>query len=271
MAIKSIDDMIAGMRPAEEFTKNSNTTLEAVGVFHSLWYGAGRPSPANVPAAGLAGEALVSPVVGQIPFPVSLAGKETRLAGLECQSNVGGTCILADRLWQNSGINVTTTTEQLISSVAFPARDRNGEPFGDGLQIGIEVSASTTNGGSFSNMTLNYTNNKGVAGRLGTMPSFPQTATAGTIVPFVLDAGDTGVQSIQGLTLGTSLVTGTVNLVAYRTLARVSLLATNTSYFKDALQVGFPRMFDNSVPFLIWVANNTNQFNVIGQLLYTQG
>jgi len=47
-------------------------------------------------------------------------------------------------------------------------------------------------------------------------------------MPFQLAAGDTGIRSIQTLTLGTSYVTGSLSLVLYRVLATIPQLGVST-------------------------------------------
>jgi hypothetical protein len=122
---------------------------------------------------------------------------------------------------------VTTTTAQTVNSVAFPARDLNGSANGEQVFVGILVATATTNGAAVTNTTMSYTNSAGTAGRTATISSFPATAVAGTFVPFQLAAGDSGVRSIQTVTLGTSYGGGAIHIVAYRSLAMVPNTVVN--------------------------------------------
>ncbi len=63
---------------------------------------------------------------------------------------------------------------------------------------------------------MSYTNSDGVSGRTATISAFPATCIAGSIIPFLLDTGDNGVQSIQSITLGTTLSSGAFSLIAFR-------------------------------------------------------
>lgn len=268
MAIITLDGIIAGMRPPEDFLKVT-VTMEAIGIHHSLAYVSGRPGAAIAPTPGMAGAALTS-YPGQIPF-VNPASGNTYLARLCVTPSLAGALILYDRLWHNSGIVVTTITAQTINSVAWPARDRNGTVNGENVLVGIEVSTATTNASAITNTTMSYTNQAGVAGRTATIASFPATAVAGTFVPFQLQAGDTGVRSIQTITLGTSYGGGAIHLVAYRILGRVEVSIANTGNAVDAITGGFVRMYDNTVPFLRWLPTATTAITINGQLIYTQG
>jgi len=118
---------------------------------------------------------------------------------------------------------------------------------------------------------LAYTDESNNAGNTGTIASFPITAVAGTFVPFQLAAGDRGIRSIQSITLGTSYGGGVIHLVAYRLLASVGISVANISKAVDILTAGSPRLYDNSVPWLLWLAASTTAVNVTGSLVYTQG
>jgi hypothetical protein len=189
---------------------------------------------------------------------------------------VAGTLLLLDRLWDNSGIAVTTTTAQTINSATWPARDKAGTTNGDGVMVALEVQTATTNAAVNTTMTISYTDQGGTAGNTGTVGAaiplaFPATAVAGTFVPFALAAGDTGVRSIQSVTLAVSLGAGAVKLVAYRELARLEITAANIGNAVDAITSGFPRLYDNTVPFLVWVPTATTAVQVHGSVIYTQG
>lgn len=268
MAISTLDGVIAGMRPPEDFLKVGGT-MEAAGLHHSLLYTSGRPGAAVAPSPGMGGAALTT-YAGQIPWVNPGAGN-SYLARLVAASSQTGCLLLVDRLWHNSGIAVTTTTGQTVNSVAWPARDRDGSTNGEAVMVALEVSTATTNAGAVTNTTLTYTNQAGTASRTATMASFPATAVAGTFVPFQLAAGDTGIRSIQTVTLGTSYGAGAVHLVAYRALARVGVPVANVGVSLDALTSGFPRCYDNTVPFLVWLASGTAAATISGQMVITQG
>lgn len=258
------------MLPPTTLFKNG-TTMEAAGIQHSLFYAPGNPGAAAAPSPGINGAALTT-YAGQIPFTNPGGGDITKLAQLELfAASAAGTLLIRDRLWHNSGITVTTTTAQAITSGAMPARDRNGSTNGEGLMACLEVSTATTNAGAVTTITLDYTNSAGTAGRTGTISSFPATAVAGTTVSFNLQAGDTGIRSIQGITLGTTLGAGAVHLVVYRELAGVGVAVANNPNNKDAIALGAPRCYDNTVPYPVWCAAGTAALTLHAQLTFAQG
>ena len=269
MAITTVDGLLAGLQPPVDFLK-VGATMEAAGIFYTPFYVSGAPGAAVANGQALAGAALTS-YAGQLPFTNPVSGN-TYLARLTASATTAGKLVLIDRLWHNDSIAETTTTGQTITSATLPARDRNGSTNGEGVMVAIEVSAATTNAGAVTNTTLTYTNSTNTGGtRTATISSFPATAVAGTFVPFQLQAGDTGVRSLGTLTLGTSYGGGTIHLVMYRVIAELALPTANVGAQIDAFTGGFPRLYDNSVPQLLFMPTATTATNITGSIVYAQG
>ena len=265
----TLDTIADGMLPLSRFQKTTGT-MEAIGVWHSLFYTAGQPAAAAAPSPGLGGAALTT-YAGQLPWVDPAGGSESRLAKLAANCSLAGTLLLCDRLWHNSGLTVTTTTAQTCDSVAWPARDKDGAVTGEDVLIGIEVSTNTTNAGAVSNMTISYDDTAGNAATGTTAYNFPATALAGTFVPFNLASGDTGVKQLNSVTLGTSLGAGAVHMVAYRVLDQVEVMGAGLGGNHDAIATGFPQLWDGTVPFLIWIPSATTSAFVSGSMGVTQG
>ena len=274
MAITTMAGVIAGLQPVVPFTKSGAGTPVVARPF-SLWYVGGSPGGAAVPSSGLAGAALSAPVTGQMPFlnPVSGNAYLARFSAIASQtgSNPSGSYILCDRLWQNSGISVTTTGAQTINSVAWPARDNDGSTNGEGVRIGLELSTATGAGASV--VSISYTDQGGTAGATGAcMPAYAASSAVNSFYTFSLEAGDTGVRSIQSYTSTVSMSSGVVHLVAYRVLARLAMSFSNGEVYLDAVTGGMPRLYNDSVPFLLYMPGNTNGQNPVhGQILWTHG
>lgn len=267
MAITTLDGVIAGNKPPEFFAKALSGTL-VVGRMFSPFYLAGIPGAAVAPTPGAAGAALTS-YAGQIPIPV--ASGNTHLSQFWGVSSAnGGAIMLADRLWHNSGIVVTTTTAQTINSVAWPARDKNGSTNGEGVYIGLEISTATGAGASV--ISISYTNSAGTAGRTGTaIPLYAASSIAGSFYIFGLQAGDTGVRSVQTYTSTVSMTSGVVHLVAFRYLATLPLTAAAVPSIMDAVTGGLPIEYDTTVPFLLYQPQATTTTQLTGGVIHTQG
>lgn len=267
MTITSVDELIEGLLAPVSFAKTTGTG-EAAGERWTPIFTAGLPGAASAPT-GLNGSALTS-LTGQLPFPAAVSGAYSYVADATVQQggSVGGIW-LCDLLWWNGSITATTTTAQSISHPGLPARDRSASANGDGVFLGIMVSGATGNGGAVTNMTASYTDSAGNAGNTATVTSFPATAVAGHVSLFNLAAGDTGVKTVESLTLGTSLVSGTVHLFQFRP---VVYLPTPTASVGSGMPPGLPRrMWDSSVPFLIYDITGTSLGAVSGQIQYSQG
>lgn len=156
------------------------------------------------------------------------------LTELQMASSVNHTHLFFDVLWVNSGIAVTTTTAQAIVTPTLPARDSDGTTNGEGCMIAMLTTTANTNAAAIANSTVSYTNSKGVSGRTATLTALqgsqiPVSPAIGTIVWFNLAAGDTGVRSIESITLGTSLAAGAVSLMIARDIATIGTTIANVS------------------------------------------
>lgn len=265
MSILTLDGIIEGLRPSDHFLKNGPTTV--AGRLFSLLYSSGSPGAAAAPSPGTAGAALTT-YAGQLPYTNPGGGDLSYLARFAASSTQDGTLILCDRLWHNSGLSPTSTSPQTVSSVAFPARDRVGTVNGAGVLIGLEVSAAL--GSGVPTLSMDYTNQDGTAGRTGTSAAITASSAAGSFYPIPLQSGDSGVQAINTFTLSASMVSGTFHLVAYRPLATLNLRA-GVGDALDALAAGFPQLYDNTVPFLLFLPAGTTAPIVMGQLVTAQG
>jgi hypothetical protein len=268
MAISTLDQLIAAMLPPVSIAKAATPTLVA-GRPHSLFYLAGSPGAALAPSPGMSGAALTS-YGGQIPVPAPVSGKNIHLARFVAQATIAGALILCDRLWHNSGLSLTSTSAQTINSVAWPARDANGTTNGEQVLVGLEVTTAT--GSGTPTLTMSYTNQDGTSGRTGTnIVATAASSAVGAFYPIGLDAGDRGVRSIQTFTLSATWTSGAASLVAYREIARLEISSANVSCAIDAITGGMPRLYDQSVPFLLFVPSGTTASNISGHIAWAQG
>lgn len=156
------------------------------------------------------------------------------LTELQMSSSVNHSHLFFDCLWVNSGIVLTTTTLQAISSGTLPPRDINGTTNGEGCMIAILCTAAVGLAAAASNATVTYTNSDGVGSRTATLSAIvgsqaPQTPVIGTLIWFNLQAGDKGVRSIQGITLGTTWVSGSISLMITRDIATIGTTIPNVT------------------------------------------
>ena len=267
MAITTLDGVIAGMQAPMPITKVGIATA-AVGAMrgYTLWYAAGNPGAATANAAGING-AAVSAGVGGIPRTNPGAGN-SYLARLGVQASTAGSLWLIDRLWNNSGLVVTSTGAQAIAAAALPSRDGAGGTTGANVMAAIEWSA--TGGAGVPTVTLTYTNQDGTAGATGTFTAVA-SPPVGTFELFTLAAGDTGVRAPSSFIQSATRTSGTMHLVLFRVLAQIEVTAANIGNAIDALTSGMPRIYDSSTLQLVWFPSVTTATTFIGQYIETQG
>lgn len=251
---------------------------EAIGIFKTgtaaeaaaSWYGfakdAGAPGAWVPGTPGLNGVAVSAPFAGALPFANPAQQKKLYIPALSM--SVAGMALFYDLLWYNTGIVVTTITEQPITTPTFPARDADGTANGRGCLIGLYFTANATNVGAIANSTVRYTSSNGDSPRTATLVAvagsqIPATPVAGTIVWFSLQAGDTGVRSIEGITLTTSLVTGAVSLFVARWIASVPVPTANIPVTTPQPSVGVT-IYPSSAIFTAYLASATTALALCG-------
>ena len=270
MAITTLDGVIAGFQPQKPLTKVGIATA-AVGAMrgHTLWYAAGNPGAAAANAAGVNGAAVTGNAVqGQVPRTDPVSGS-AYLGRFSLNASTAGTMVLIDRLWNNSGLNVTSTTAQAIASPAtLPSRDGNGATDGAAVMAAIEWSA--TGGAGTPTVTLTYTDQDGNTGATGTVTGVT-TPPVGTFEIFTLAAGDTGIRAPTSFIQSATRTSGTMHLVLFRILAQVEVSSANIANAVDALTSGMPRLYDGTVPQLVWFPSVTTATNFTGTYIETHG
>lgn len=251
---------------------NKNTfgvSAHTAGTWYFLNQGAGNPGAGTVLGTGT-----------NLAFQQTLDTTATA-AGIQHGGNVGGfktivnasafsaaattmpaVFMLVDMLGFYPITTVTTTGAQALNNtVTLPTRDRTGTANGVGVQALVVPSAVM--GAATPTITLNYTNAAGTAGRA--TPSSPALPTgnsaapvtqvvysgtgAGKYGPFLpLAAGDTGIRSVQSISLSASYVSGVLNLILCRPLLTLPMTTIGVACERDLLnQVpSLPRVYDGA-------------------------
>jgi len=174
------------------------------------------PAPA-VPTASVAlNKTSDRAINGQIPDAGS--GRLSILAGrVNPAVNAGVALMLVDMLNISGGLNGTTTTAQTtnLPTAALP-RYTSGEGVYAALMVHSPV------GNTATTVTCSYTNQSGTPGR--TTPAVQLGGTgnvaAGQLFRLPLAVGDTGMRSVESVTLaGSTAVAGNFGVVMFKPLA----------------------------------------------------
>ncbi len=264
MAITA-DKILAGYQPPFRFQKIVTPTLVAARP-QSLWYLAGIPGAAAVATPGINGAALTA-YDGQLPFSNPGSGITARMGRLQGQVTQSGTLLLCDRLWHNSGIDVTSVALQAVDSGTLVARDNFGLSNGDGVLAGLEVSGAL--GAGTPTFTLTYTSSAPATNHTSVnMIASAASSVQGAFYPFGLQTGDVGIRKITGFQSSATATSGSFALVLYRVLAALELNAGLTGAI-DFMTGGCPEAWSNTVPFLMFVPTTTTASNIMGQLIWS--
>jgi hypothetical protein len=270
MSITSLNGVLAGFAQTQFFLKSIGTPVSPRLLSSWLYGGIPGPGSVNTTLNGGVYSSTSALVNGQIPHYDPVSGSSYLSRFQLSASGAGGTALLCDRIWDNGGITITSTSLQTIASPTWPARDSNGLTAGTGIFLGVEVSATT--GAGTPTLTVGYTNSVGTASRTGT--NFDATAAsviAGSFFRIGVQGNDQGVQSVQSLTLSATWTSGTINLVAYRVMAILDMATSQGSWSIDAVTSGFPQIFNGTVPFVLFIPTANNATTLTGVYQETQG
>ncbi len=171
------------------------------------------------------------------PLPTVNTGRLTMLAARANPGGNSGVClILADILNQSGGLNGTLTTEQTTN---LPTAALTRCTSGEGVMAGLLI--TTTLGSTGTTFTVRYTNQAGTSGQISTATAIGGSGfrEAGAILPVPLAAGDTGVRSVEGVTLAASTTTaGAFGVVLFKPLAMIALNNFEGAHVVDAVSSG---------------------------------
>lgn len=272
MAITTLDGAIAGMQPPQPIMKVGGTMAAVASQrAYTPWYASGNPGASVANSAGVNGQAvnpgLGTSVQGKI-IRTNPASGNAYIGRLAVNATTTGTLWLIDRVWQNSGLSVTSTAAQAITPATIPARDNNGTTNGAAIMAAIEWSAS--GGSGTPTVTLTYTDQDGNTGATGTFAGVA-SPPAGTFEIFTLAAGDTGVRAPTSFIQSATRTSGTMHLVLFRVLAQIEVTSANIGNAIDALTGGMPQIYNDSVLQLVWFPTATTATTIGGQYIETQG
>lgn len=183
-----------------DLTGGTIPTASAVqGYFMSYWYISGIPSLGNIPTTAETCDRTTAGALGQTnPQP----GNVKYLFQVSSTMEASGTMLIYDRLVHCGGLSADTTSAQTVNTPPL-TRYSGDSSVGNRILLEIYDTLPTT-----SNLfpEISYTNQDGVSGRLAHSVQIGVTTSAlpPTSFLFTLDSGDTGVRSIETVTLTTA-------------------------------------------------------------------
>lgn len=233
MPLADYDAYVAALREnlAIDFQTGSATGRSAR---LSAAYRASLPAP-STPTASVALGRTSDVAMG--PMPIVGAG---RLSLLGARSNPGGTSgaalILVDLLNQSGGLDGTLASAQ---TTGLPTAALTRYTSGEGVMVGLVVYSQI--GTTATTVTISYTNQAGTPGRTSTATAFGGSGfrEAAICIPIPLAAGDTGVRSVESVTVAATTGTiGNFGVVLFKPLAMLALNDFSGAHVVDAVSSG---------------------------------
>ncbi len=181
------------------------------GMMMSGWRAATMPPQPAIPSTAVTCDRAT---VGAIPIPAPSSGNTWYLLDFCTSSSSASGLFLLDRLAQVGGLSGTSTSAQTVG-ISLPARWTDYTA----VQAYVEVYSGLGSTGQVA--TISYTNQAGTSGRSSSLIALPSSIASHSMWgPFPLQSGDTGIQSVQTLTLAASTGTaGNFGVILVRALA----------------------------------------------------
>jgi hypothetical protein len=211
-------------------------------MLQSYWTFSGHIPAGATPPTG-AGEVPTNATTGAIPFTNPTGGKKSYLTHLR---GYPGSLYLYDRLVHTSGLACNVTTAQTVNSVSVNRPDATGA----GTDLFLEFYVAS--GASLSTATVSYTNQSGTSGRttLSVNVGSSYSNYLEALVWCPLAAGDTGVRSVQSVTLAGSLgAASNMGIVIARKIAYLPFIWSGVQ--RGPFDLGLPVISDNACMWII--------------------
>lgn len=266
MAITTMDGLVSALGGAQRLLVNKASVTSVAGIPFSIWSAAGQPGVGSTTLGqAAAGAVSTSSDTGTLGFTNPGSGN-SYLAGARGSCAATGLIVIFDMLWVwgsgGSGWSATTTGAQNTSSPAALTRpDANGT----NTELWFEHLSAI---GSAQSVTVSYTNSVAASGH--SAAATPGGTTIGRMTNLPLAAGDNGVKTVQSLTLGASMTSGTARLTIMRRIAEIPCTA-NIGFAYDAFDLGMPRVYDSASLMIAFFPNSTATGPMVMSVALAQG
>ena len=231
MALTNYTEYLEKLR--ENRTADFSTTTIRIQRPNASWQSF-QPTPAT-PTTSVALDKNSLQSMGTIPAVST--GRLTMLgARISTSTLSAASMIVVDLLNVNGGLNATLTTAQTTN---LPTAALTRYTSGEGVMAGIVV--YTIIGTTATTITISYTNSSGVSGRTSTATTFGGSfyREVGFLIPIPLQAGDTGIRSIESVTLAATTGTvGNFGVCLFKPLSMISLESATGTMPLDSVSTG---------------------------------
>lgn len=276
-------DVVDGASVYTAFRKTP-AVVTASGFWMDLSMAPGNPRPNYYASTPLVAAQLAQSTDGGLFHGAAVAPSTKHLRRLMAMTITAGAVplpmILCDYLLYYPFVDESAVGEEqpMTNSVTIPRYTD-----GAGVQMfAVCVAPHVTGTGTF--ITVSYTNQDGTAGRTSQTVQMSTQLVNGTIIhsanarqscrgPFIpLQSGDTGVRSVQSVTMSGLGDVGLFTLVLVRPLADISLRGIDAPVEVDFLtdKPSLPRIYDDAyLNFLALPSGSLSAAGIFGEAFYT--
>lgn len=259
MPINSINELIAAAKQALAIFKNG-TRATTISAWFTTFDLAGNPGGGVLAGTSTTqGVVPTDATVGTLPINAFGVGSKGYISQIEFGSNIACRMKLFDMVFKAGAYAFTGGTTTLSAQPSYTSRMPDGSF--SGTQIWFEVSTGFATGNSWQ-VQITYTNQDGVSGRSTVIlpPTAAAGLTAGRLYQLALQAGDSGVQSINSVIVtngGTAMTAGAFNVLVLRPLWSGRCKVNNDGETHDWARTGMPEVFADSALILAIASDST--------------
>jgi hypothetical protein len=264
MAITTVDGIVGGGKQTLTWAKTTMSNVAAAGVFTSSWNMAGTPAAGTLSAGNTTTGTTFTDATTGAPTFVNPGGSNlSYINKLWFNATQVGTWVLYDRV---VGVGALTPSNTTYASLAVSTISTSR--IGDGGDCELWAETTATLGAATYAQTVNYTD----------ADNNPKTATltlaqtaAPNMLPFLMGAAPArGIKAITSAS-GNTTGTGSFNILIMRRLLEVNIDVANSGKTLDFAQTGFPRVYDDSCLFWVWLGTTATEPNFNCSLQLVQG
>lgn len=251
MTIASLNELIGAAKQRAPIKRTASRTAVA-----NIWFTtfdlAGDPGAGTLAGGSTAAGVVPTDATAGYPIINAFGGSAVGyLTNVEFSSSVASRLLLADVLFK-AGAYAFNATQTLSAQPSYSSRVPGGTDYTN-TEIWIEAVTAFT--GNLS-VAVTYTNQDGTTGRTTGTVATGAALIVGRRLQLPLQAGDTGVRTIESVT-ATVATAGTFNVLVLRPLWTGRVVAANFGDLHDYLRIGMPQIFDNSALEISVAADST--------------
>lgn len=250
MAITTADGWFAAARQTLPLVKTASATSVAAQQF-STFALAGNPGAGTLAVGNTTAGVLFTDATAGCPLINDFgAGNTGYLSRAAFRSSIAGGAQLYDRIWGAGAVSMTAlATTTFTGQPSIASRIQSGTIYA-GLEILIEI--TTTVSATATTIAVGYTNQAGTTGRTTGATATLSGFTTPRVIAMPLQAGDSGVQKVDSVTVGGTVATaGAFNVIIARRLADFDVRVVNSQDLQAWDALGAPQIFQDSALWLV--------------------